>query len=190
MTHDGERERETTRGLTGSVEDTRGAAPKTERRRSKRSKAEKYAEAVRSGKTTGLPARQYSRETFAEGNVVPATHGAWVERYTDPVARELVEGVVAQVSYLGEPSYASAIWAWARNEARIILITKWIDEHGPLDENGNPRPALNSLREFERLAQTHRSRLGLDPLSRAQLGRDVAAQQVDLARLFAEMGDE
>jgi hypothetical protein len=113
-----------------------------------------------------------------------------MSRRVDPVAGQLVEQIVDLVPYLSDPSYTAAIWAWGRAEARVLVLAQWLDEHDPLDEAGEPRAALAALLQFEKLATTHRTRLGLDPLSRAQLGRDVASQQLDLARLFSDMGGE
>jgi hypothetical protein len=124
------------------------------------------------------------------GETLAQKHGAFSERVVDPVAKELVGVVLAQVAYLSDPSYEPAVWAWARAEARVLVLSKWLDENGTLDANGVPRPALTALKDFERLASTARSRLGLDPLSRAQLGRDVAAQQVDLARLMSSLDEK
>jgi hypothetical protein len=125
-----------------------------------------------------------------KGNTLAQRHGAWSERVVDPVARELVTVLLTQVSYLADPSYEPAIWAWARAEARVLTLSKWLDENGTLAEDGTPRPALGALKDFERLAAASRSRLGLDPTSRAQLGRDVVAQQVDLARIYSEMEEK
>ena len=125
-----------------------------------------------------------------EGNSLAKKHGAWSDKIVDPVARDLVEIVLGQVGYLADPSYEPAVWAWARAEARVLVLNAWLDENGTLDEQGVPRPALGALKDFERLAAASRARLGLDPLSRAQLGRDVAAQQVDLARLYDSMDQE
>jgi hypothetical protein len=101
-----------------------------------------------------------------------------------------VEKVIELVPYLSDPSYEPAVWAWGRAEARVQVLAAWLDENGPLDEAGCPRPALAALLQFEKLAVTHRTRLGLDPRSRAELGRDVAAQQIDLARLYESMEQE
>jgi hypothetical protein len=125
-----------------------------------------------------------------KGNALAKKHGAWSDKIVDPVARDLVQIVLEQVGYLADPSYEPAVWAWARAEARVLVLNAWLDENGTLDEQGVPRPALNALKDFERLASSARARLGLDPLSRAQLGRDVAAQQVDLARLYESMDQE
>jgi hypothetical protein len=125
-----------------------------------------------------------------KGNALAKKHGAWSDKIVDPVARDLVRIVLEQVGYLADPSYEPAVWAWARAEARVLVLNAWLDTNGTLDEQGVPRPALSALKDFERLASSARARLGLDPLSRAQLGRDVAAQQVDLARLYESMDQE
>jgi hypothetical protein len=125
-----------------------------------------------------------------KGNDLATTHGAWSQKVVDPVARDLVSTLLDQVGYLSDPSYQAAVWAWARHEACVLTISAWLEQHGHLDEDGNPRPAVSALKDFERLAASARTRLGLDPLSRAQLGRDIAAQQVDLARIFDEMEEK
>lgn len=148
------------------------------------------AHAMREGERVGKPARGYSWKQVGSGNTLAQTHGAWADRVIDPVAKELVGVVLAQVGYLSDPSYEPAVWAWARAEARVLVLSKWLDENGPLDADGVPRPALSALKDFERLASTARQRLGLDPLSRAALGRDIAAREVDLARLMSAMDDD
>jgi hypothetical protein len=126
---------------------------------------------------------------FTPGNLAAARHGSYSPRIVDPLARELVERVLSEVAYLAEPSYATAVWAWARAEARVALLTEYVEREGLLDRKGNPRPALNALTEQERLATLHRQRLGLDPLSRVRLGRDVTAARLDLARFWIDEDD-
>ncbi len=128
----------------------------------------------------------WQRPPFEKGHTLTMTHGAWSPRRVDPLATELVEQM-ADLDYLvSDPSYRPALWAWAR----VQLISEWLDEHGPLDDDGTPRPALDALHRFERLAADARSRLGLDPLSRARLGRDVTAAKFDLARLWQAEWEE
>lgn len=136
-----------------------------------------------------MPKGQWAPQ-IKKGETLALKHGAFSDRVVDPVAHELVEVVLDQVGYLGDPSYEPAVWAWARAEARVLVLSKWLDENGTLDRDGNPRPALAALKDFERLAAAARSRLGLDPLSRAALGRDVAARSIDLARLYASLEEE
>jgi len=122
---------------------------------------------------------------FAPGNQVSIRHGAWSPRRVDPIAAELVEHALSSAPYLVDPSYAPAVHAWADSEARAQLLRDYVNEHGLLDAKGRPRPCLTDWHKFERRAAEGRARLGLDPLSRARLGRDVAGTQMDSARLRA-----
>jgi hypothetical protein len=120
------------------------------------------------------PGRGYSWPPFEKGNQLPVTHGAYAPRKVDPLAQSIIEeALVAEVAYLKDPSYAPAVWAWARAEASVQLLSEYIAEHGPLDGRGRPRAALDALRRFEGLAAQHRERLGLDPFSRVKLGRTL-----------------
>lgn len=140
--------------------------------------------------TPGVRYLPDGRRTFERGNTVGERHGAYSERRIAPLARELVAGAVAHSPYLGEAAYAGELEAWSRAEARCFLLARYVDEHGPLDADGTPRPALAALTQQERLAGELRHRLGLTPLSRAKLGRDATATQVDLAALMARLAEE
>lgn len=125
-----------------------------------------------------------------KGEQLALKHGAFSPAVVDPVARDLAVMVLEQVTYLNDPSYDAAVRAWSRAEAQVLVLSAYIDKHGALDDDGVPRPALSALKDFENRAARERTRLGLDPLSRAQLGRDVMAQQVDLARLMSSAEEE
>jgi hypothetical protein len=127
------------------------------------------------------------RRVAQPGNTLALSHGGWSDRIVNPLARELVAHAQGLVEYLRDPSYDVAVWAWARTEARVLVVSAWLDEHGTIDENGTPRPAAAQLLQWENLASKQRQRLGLDPLSRAALGRDVAASKLDLARLYEQL---
>ncbi|MFI7130192.1 hypothetical protein ACIBQ1_31180 [Nonomuraea sp. NPDC050153] len=109
------------------------------------------------------------------------------------MAVELVEGVLADdaLSFLRQHAYRSALWAWGRAEARVQLLTEHLADHEASGCRSCPECARwdEQLRKWEGAAATHRGRLGLDPLSRARLGRDVAAASVDVARLMAGLDD-
>jgi hypothetical protein len=131
----------------------------------------------------------------------------------DPLAGELVATVLADddVSYLRAPSYALSLWAWARAEVQCQLLVEHVDQLGGLveglvetgvEESDETRDggnlhrvstsrrmgsALTALDRAERHAAMCRSRLGLDPLSRARLGRDVAAAKVDMAEVLSQL---
>jgi len=67
------------------------------------------------------------------------------------------------------PSNAAAIAAWARVEAGVQLLMAWLDEHGPLHDDGVPRPATALLGRMETQKANLRGSLGLDPMSLARL---------------------
>jgi hypothetical protein len=146
------------------------------------------------------PARGYTitHPPFEDGNDVALRHGAYSPRRVDPLASELVEAEVARASvegsatsYLAEPSYRPALWAWGRAEARCQLIVEWLEDKASIgiDSDGEELGALRALARFEQRAMAMRSRLGLDPLSRARLGRDVAAGSVDMAKLMERLAE-
>ena len=51
-------------------------------------------------------------------------------------------------------------------------------------------PSLEMWRKLDAAASMHRTKLGLDPLSRARLGRGVAASQADMAQIMAKMDQQ
>ena len=127
---------------------------------------------------------------YQAGNLEAVVHGANSAALVDAVATRYRDAALAYLGdqvpdYLGRAEYDRAVQAWARAEARVDLVTRYLDDVGHLDEQGNPRPAARHLVDLEASAAKRRAELGLDPLSRARLGRDVAATGVDLARLWA-----
>lgn len=147
------------------------------------------------------PARGYSWPPFEKGHQLsvgnrgPVKHGAWSPRKIAPIAQQYLDGILTDpdVAYLRAPAYRPALEAWAAAEARLCLVERWVSdliaEHG-MDraaESGQGRTSpLELLRRYDAAAWTARGRLGLDPLSRARLGRDVAATQVDVVMLLTE----
>lgn len=122
---------------------------------------------------------------FERGNRIAERHGAYSPRRVDPLAAELVEQVGSELEWL-RPCDRPALWAWARTEARVQLVSDWLVERGgDIADDGAVRPAADLLTRLESRAESLRARLGIDPLSRARLGRDVAASRLDLARLWA-----
>jgi hypothetical protein len=131
-------------------------------------------------------------------------HGSYSPRRVDPIAADLVERVVAEAvgsdtQYLATASYRPALVAWARCEARVQLLYEYLGRltdydpdtgrPGDVDADGAVRPSAELLVKLEGQALKHRERLGLDPLARARLGRDVAAQSIDIAKLMAALDD-
>ncbi len=133
----------------------------------------------------GTPARGYTWPPFQAENRAGLLHGAHSPREVDPVAAELVAGLLDDLPHLAW--YPETVSAWARAEARCILVARWQAEQGLLDDEGNVRGG-KYVAQFERLASDLRGRLGLDPRSEAELLRDqttAARQVVDLDALRA-----
>lgn len=139
------------------------------------------------------PAFPGQRRPFEPGHELSTRHGAYSPRKVDPLAAEMVALVDGDdaVSWLTAAD-RPALWAWARAEAQVQLLTEYLEQAGQatgdgignLDED-RVRSAYLLLHRAEARALSGRARLGLDPLSRARLGRDVAAAKVDMARLLS-----
>ncbi|MBK7610840.1 MAG: hypothetical protein IPJ15_05960 [Actinomycetales bacterium] len=143
------------------------------------------------------PAFPGQRPPFEPGNTVALQHGAFSPRFVDPLAADLVGMVLEdpQVGYLTAPAYRPALWAWARAEAQAQLLVEYLARAGQESGDGvgdldldRVRTAYLLLHRAESRADRSRARLGLDPLSRARLGKDVAqAKAADAAAIMAEL---
>jgi hypothetical protein len=142
------------------------------------------------------PAFEGQRPPFQPGHELSTRHGAYSPRKVEPLARELVDAVLNDpaAAHAHAPAYRFALWAWAHDEAQVQLLSEYIVKLGEKAGNGvgdlgqdRVRAAYLLLHRAKARATTQRTRLGLDPLSRARLGKDVAAGQLDAARLFAEL---
>lgn len=143
------------------------------------------------------PARGYSWDPFVPGNEVALKHGMYSPRRIEPLADGIVQGILvmagepgSSVGYLADPSYRLALWSYGRVEARIQLGTEWLlDNAGDFTAAGEVRAVAEYVRRLEAQALKHRTELGLSPLSRARMGRDVAAGSVDVAKLMAALAE-
>lgn len=148
----------------------------------------------------GPPARGYSWPPFAPGHELSLRHGAHSARKVNPIADAMLDALMAetqrpgsQVGYLAEASYSPMIRRWAVLEAKCELLRSYLDgftdwetgQPGDIDDAGKVRPAADLLVKVEAQASKLAERLGLDPLSRSKLGRDVAAAQADIEKVQA-----
>ena len=145
--------------------------------------------------TTWTPAFESQRPPFQAGNRLAVTHGATSPSRVDPIAHGYIAEIVSDptTSYLGQARFSAALWSWASAQAKVQLLTLWVDDM-PIDVQtysgkGQTSP-LELLRKWMATAQTWASRLGLDPLSAARLGKDVsqsrqASAASELTRLRA-----
>jgi hypothetical protein len=160
----------------------------------------------------GRKARGYSWAPFEKGHTLSVVHGASSPRIWSPIAEKIAATLLADPDtpdYLQEASYQPAIRAWARVEARIALLSDFLD-HQDVEaalaertegEESEVRPtqgsmkrtirarrvasAMSQLGQLENQAMRLRADLGLTPASRARLGRDVYAARFDMALAMA-----
>lgn len=110
-------------------------------------------------------------EPYQPGNVKAKKSGAWSERSVAPLAAELTAGLLADRPDLA--AYPDVVTAWSRAEARCRLLADWFDD-GFFKPDGEERPGIRYVVQFEKQAADLRAKLGLDPLSEAKLARDRA----------------
>lgn len=136
-------------------------------------------------------------------------HGAYSERRLAPRAAQIAQDLLTHADtpeWLRTPAYGPAVNAWARAEAVCSVLWDYLAELDlaaamadvtEVDERrtkGRTRTsgrrveaALTQLHRAETRAASARRELGLSPLSRARLGRDIGAARLDLAALYAEL---
>lgn len=105
---------------------------------------------------------------FRNGNAEQLRTGHRSPRVYSAVAAALISGLIEQRPDLA--AHPEALASWGDTEARAALIRSYLDEHGMLEDSGEPREnLLRQLDRFERRAGEARQRLGLDPRSEAEL---------------------
>lgn len=137
--------------------------------------------------TDWVPAFEGQRPPFAPGNTLAVTHGAYSPARVEPIALRYMAEVLEDptTQYLQQPRFQSALWSWAQAQAKVQLLSEWVDgmtlAQSADSARGQTSP-LELLRKWMATAQTWAARLGLDPLSAARLGKDVAqGRQADAA---------
>lgn len=141
-----------------------------------------------------VPAFPGQRPPFAPGHTLSMRHGAHSDRLVGPRALEIaaaLEDDGALPEFLRDPSYRPAVLAYCRTLAQVERVEGYLAEHTPehgvpeLDDDGAVRAATRLLDRLVARADRQRADLGLTPMARARLGRDVAAQQATVWDLWA-----
>lgn len=126
------------------------------------------------GPASGVPARNRGTQPpLPPGQTLSLRHGAASPRVYDPIAADLLAALLDVRPDLAR--YPGEVAAWARAEARVMLLDKYAVERGLLDEQGDPHPFTTRLMlPLEREAARARAALGLTPLTDAALTRERA----------------
>ncbi|QRI76257.1 MULTISPECIES: hypothetical protein [Rhodococcus] len=124
----------------------------------------------------------WQRPPFEPQHTKSLKHGMWSrsDRFISVRMAELVNEARDTCDYLNDPSYEAALVDWARTEARIEQGERWLAETGgDLGPNGGIKPAANYLLRLQAHANKVRERLGLDPVARAKITKDLAQARRD-----------
>ena len=110
-----------------------------------------------------------SRPPFERENTLAVSHGARSVRLVAPVAAEIGEVLPVVAPWTRSDAFAGARGSLSWVEAQLVLVRAFVDEHGPLDEDGKPRAAAVFLDKLEARASSLRGELALTPQSLAKL---------------------
>ncbi|MDH3021556.1 hypothetical protein QEN41_16360 [Gordonia alkanivorans] len=135
---------------------------------------------------SGVPARGYSWESFKPGNMAAVKSGAYSPRIVEPLADLVYADLLEQHPRLRNPLYAVMVRDFARTVVRVERMEERLAD-GDLDSDGNPLPGSASLLRQRTHLMHLADRLGLTPLANAKLGKDIAATEVDIAKLMADV---
>ena len=94
-----------------------------------------------------------------------------------PVADQLAAGLAEVAPWTSAATFAGSVASWSWAEAQAVVLRRYLDEVGQVDDEGQPRPALGLLERVETRLANLRAQLGLTPLA---LGKLLATlSQVD-----------
>jgi hypothetical protein len=116
----------------------------------------------------------------ALGGTAPARELRRIERrgtfarQIRPIAEEITRMLPEVAPWTGRPPFDGALRSLSWVEAQVVLLRGWIDEHGVLGDDGQPRAAALLLQRLENQASTLRAELGLTPQALARLLSSLA----------------
>ena len=111
-----------------------------------------------------IPGRRSSRGTQAA-----LKHGARSPRILTPIAEQLAAGLAQVAPWTSAASFQGTVASWSWAEAQAVVLRAYLDEHGLVDEDGQPRPAAAMLERAEGRLAGLRAQLGLTPLALGKL---------------------
>jgi len=142
------------------------------------------------------------RPPFRPGHEHSLVHGAYSERRVGPLAEQFAAELLASAdtpAHIQSPLFAAAVHAWARAEAVVTLLWRYLEEQDDIAaamtetstgieseeaaDKGNIKrrsaakrvaSVLSELHRAESRALSARARLGLDPASASRIARDMA----------------
>ncbi|WP_147251476.1 P27 family phage terminase small subunit [Blastococcus sp. TBT05-19] len=141
------------------------------------------------------PAFPGQRPPFQPGHTLSLRHGVYSDRRIEPLAQQFVDAYAADpsVTWLTTAD-GPALHALGRAEAKVQLLEEYLGKLAEAEETDladleakRVEAAYRELHRAETRAMSLRTQLGFTPMSRARLGRNVAAARVDMAELLSRM---
>jgi hypothetical protein len=159
----------------------------------------------------------WQRPPFEKGNALGLRHGVYSAAVVDPIAEAMVAELLADddVAHLRPRWVRWSVDAWGRAEAQVLLWRRHVEALGGFEESlesvtteeseeirseggrstrsstsRQMEAAIIGLERAEKHAAACRARLGLDPMSRARLGRDVMSAKADMATILSQLQDD
>lgn len=179
-------------------------------------RARKRQAAIDAGLMRGTP--DVVRVPFGAGNEVAVTHGAYSDSVLSPRAAAKMEQWLADPDFpehAKKPYLRDVLRSYAWIRARIDLYWEMCDELGPeraieelttttekvtgsMEDGTFKRTAKSrkrmapeeTLRRWDASALKYAEQLGLTPMARAKLGKDVSSTAVNLAQVFTESEED
>jgi hypothetical protein len=113
------------------------------------------------------------------GNRNAVRHAAFAEVDWVSLSDHLTAELVDAVPRLAQERYGPVVNRWGRGTAGALLIQRFLNTAGLLDETGVPRPAVDAFLRFETMVAKAETALALDPVSEARFVRDVTDAGTD-----------
>jgi hypothetical protein len=111
------------------------------------------------------------------GNTAALKSGAQSPRTIAPLAETFTAQLLQSAPWCDDPAFGGTVGSWAWTRAQIELLRAWINEHGMLDETGEPRSGHVLLDRLEARLDILGEHLALTPRAKVALGIDLAIQR-------------
>lgn len=115
------------------------------------------------------PEFEGQRPPFEPGNQAARKHGVYSPGRLREIAAGYLERLRAEAPTGGEPADSMALELLALTWARLELGYAYLDEHGILDDDGEPLRLVRDLVSWENSARKLLVELGMTAASRAEL---------------------
>lgn len=134
-----------------------------------------------------------TRPPFAAGNLAGVRSGAWSPRLVAETVEELrpdLQAIIDEAPWITALD-RHAVEDYLLDRARLERLEQWLAEKGDRDADDQLRDRdIRELSTLRRRCMDHRARLGLDPVSRLRLERDLAQGSAYQAQVLDQLRAE